>query len=122
MSNSFGYVYLTTNLVIAPLRFGGGIKGKIAQAMRFAVPVVTTTCGAEGFDGAKDFLEIADTSEAFANSVVRVIQDPRRAGKRVLDGLDYIEREFGYRSVSGRLAADIPEVRHLNEGRGVLKQ
>jgi O-antigen biosynthesis protein len=116
------WFYLTTNLVIAPLRFGGGIKGKIAQAMRFAVPVVTTTCGAEGFVGAVDFLEIADTPEDFANSVVRVLRDRRRARKRARKGLEYIEHEFGYTSVSRRLTADFPELRRLHEGRGLLKQ
>jgi GT2 family glycosyltransferase len=116
------WFYLTTNLVIAPLRFGGGIKGKIAQAMLFAVPVVTTTCGAEGFVGARDFLEIADTPEDFANCIIRILRDPRQVGKLVRNGLDYVEREFGYTSVSGRLAADFPELRRLHEGRGLLKQ
>jgi glycosyltransferase involved in cell wall biosynthesis len=116
------WFYMTTNLVIAPLRFGGGMKGKIIEATRFGVPVVTTTCGAEGFAGAKDFLEIADTAEAFADSIIRVLRDPRRTRKRVLRGLDYFEHEFGYGAVSRRLAADIPELRNLDEGRGLLKQ
>jgi GT2 family glycosyltransferase len=116
------WFYLTSSLVIAPLRFGGGMKGKIIEATRFAVPVVTTTCGAEGFAGAKDFLEVADTPKDFANSVIRILRDPRRARKRVLNGLAYVERECGYSSVSERLAADIPELRRLHEGRGLLKQ
>jgi O-antigen biosynthesis protein len=116
------WFYLTTNLVIAPLRFGGGMKGKIIEATRFAVPVVTTTCGAQGFVGAKDFLEIADTPEDFANCIISVLRDPRRARKRVHKGLDYVEREFGYSSVSGRLAADIPELKRLHDGPSLLKQ
>src|SRR5271167_2552071 len=70
------WFYLTTNLVIAPLRFGGGMKGKIIEATRFGVPVVTTACGAGGFVGAEDFLEIADAPEDFANSVVKVLRNP----------------------------------------------
>jgi len=114
------WFYLTTNLVIAPLRFGGGMKGKIIEATRFGAPVVTTTCGAEGFAAAKDFLEIADTPEDFANSVIRVLRDPRAARKRVRKGLDYVEREFGYSAVSARLAADIPELARVRNGLGLL--
>jgi glycosyltransferase involved in cell wall biosynthesis len=98
------------------------MKGKIIEATRFAVPVVTTTCGAQGFVGAKDFLEIADTPEDFANCIISVLRDPRRARKRVHKGLDYVEREFGYSSVSGRLAADIPELKRLHDGPSLLKQ
>jgi GT2 family glycosyltransferase len=115
------WFYMTTNLVIAPLRFGGGMKGKIIEAIRFGLPVVTTTCGAEGFVGAKDFLEIADTAAAFANSIIRIWRDPRRTRKRVLRGLDYCEHQFAYGAVSRRLAADLPELRNLDEGRGLFK-
>jgi glycosyltransferase involved in cell wall biosynthesis len=36
---------------LAPLRFGAGIKGKIADAWSAGVPVVTTPIGAEGMSG-----------------------------------------------------------------------
>lgn len=40
--------YETARVVVAPLRFGGGVKGKIVEALRFGVPVVTTTAGMQG--------------------------------------------------------------------------
>ena len=33
-----------------PLRVGAGVKGKIAAAMSYGVPVVTTSIGAEGME------------------------------------------------------------------------
>lgn len=36
--------------MLAPLRYGAGVKGKIVEAMRFGLPVVTTPIGAEGLD------------------------------------------------------------------------
>ena len=35
-------------LVLAALRYGAGVKGKIVEALRLGVPVVTTSIGAEG--------------------------------------------------------------------------
>lgn len=77
-----GYVpetapYLDSCLIsIAPLRFGGGVKGKVGEAMSYALPVVTTSIGAEGFgvtDG--EHLLICDDSESFANGVIELINN-----------------------------------------------
>jgi glycosyltransferase involved in cell wall biosynthesis len=35
-------------VMLAPLRFGAGLKGKIVDAWKYGVPVVTTTIGGEG--------------------------------------------------------------------------
>jgi GT2 family glycosyltransferase/glycosyltransferase involved in cell wall biosynthesis len=61
---------------IAPLRFGAGVKGKVGEAMSYALPVVTTSIGAEGF-GLTDGLNamIADTPKPFAMAVVRLYSD-----------------------------------------------
>jgi glycosyltransferase involved in cell wall biosynthesis len=36
------------SVLVAPLRYGAGLKGKIALALARGLPVVTTTVGAEG--------------------------------------------------------------------------
>jgi glycosyltransferase involved in cell wall biosynthesis len=69
--------YLNSAAVsVAPLRYGSGMKGKIGEAMAYGLPVVTTTIGAEGMDlrHGVDVL-IADTPEAFAENVARLVQD-----------------------------------------------
>jgi len=35
-------------VMLAPLRFGAGVKGKITDAWREMLPVITTPIGAEG--------------------------------------------------------------------------
>ena len=61
---------------IAPLRYGGGIKGKIAEAMAHGLPVVTTSVGTEGFGlSPGENVLIGDTAEAFAGAVVQLIRD-----------------------------------------------
>jgi glycosyltransferase involved in cell wall biosynthesis len=61
---------------IAPLRFGAGVKGKVGEAMSYALPLVTTSIGAEGFGLVNESSAlIADTPEAFAAAVVRLYSD-----------------------------------------------
>jgi len=41
-------VFQNAKVVLAPLNFGAGIKGKLTEAMSFGTPTVTTTIGSEG--------------------------------------------------------------------------
>jgi glycosyltransferase involved in cell wall biosynthesis len=61
---------------IVPLRIGGGTRLKIFEAMAMAKAVVSTSVGAEGLPVTPDRdLLIADSAEAFAASVVRLMRD-----------------------------------------------
>ncbi len=61
---------------VAPLRYGAGMKGKIAEAMGRGLPVVTTTCGAEGMD-LEDGVQalLGDDPDRLAAALVRVLRD-----------------------------------------------
>ncbi len=41
-------VFENARVLLAPLRFGAGLKGKLVEAMQYACPSVTTSIGAEG--------------------------------------------------------------------------
>ena len=56
---------------LAPLRFGAGIKTKLADAIRFGTASVTTSIGAEGMTGGLDWAgSIANDAQAFADAAV----------------------------------------------------
>jgi len=59
--------------MLAPLRYGAGIKGKIGQAFEYYLPVVTTSIGAEGMKliNGKNAL-IEDTKEEFAQAIIEL--------------------------------------------------
>jgi glycosyltransferase involved in cell wall biosynthesis len=61
---------------VIPLRVGGGTRMKVYEAMAAGVPVVSTSIGVEGLglEAERHFLA-ADTSEAFAEAVIRLILD-----------------------------------------------
>jgi glycosyltransferase involved in cell wall biosynthesis len=61
---------------IVPIWKGGGTRLKILEAMALGTPVVSTTKGAEGLDVQHDeHLLIGDTPQAFADQVVRLVQE-----------------------------------------------
>jgi len=65
--------FISNKMMIAPLRFGAGVKGKIGQAFEYYLPVITTSIGAEGMNlinGENAILE--DTSEGFANAIIEL--------------------------------------------------
>ena len=112
-----GYVPDTTPLLessrvfVAPLRFGAGIKGKIAEAMSYGLPVVTTSIGAEGM-GIRHSTEalIADDPQAFADSVVQLYRQ-RDLWQRIADhAYTHIEKNFTPQIIGERLRATLKEL------------
>ena len=86
-------------LMVAPLRFGAGIKGKLGTSFSFGLPVVATSIAAEGMyltDG-RDVL-IGDDPQAFADAVVRAYTDPE-LWQRLSEG--------GRRIVQERFSPDV---------------
>jgi glycosyltransferase involved in cell wall biosynthesis len=65
-----------TRVMVAPLRYGAGMKGKVTQSLAAGLPVVTTAIGAEGL-GARDGeqLLVADDADGFADAVCRLYRD-----------------------------------------------
>jgi glycosyltransferase involved in cell wall biosynthesis len=89
---------------VAPLRYGAGIKGKIAQSMSFGLPVVTTSIGAEGMgliDG--EHVLIADSPDAFARAVVRLYTDDLLWERMSLNALLHIKSNFSKVVVQAKL-------------------
>ena len=67
------------DVVVVPLRVGGGTRLKIFEAMAVGKAVVSTTVGAEGLDvtHGEDIL-LADDAESFAESVTGLLRDASR--------------------------------------------
>ncbi len=69
-------VFDRCRVFVCPLRFGAGTKGKVSTAMSYGLPVVSTTCGAEGMDLVEgEEVLIADDPAALANACLRLYRD-----------------------------------------------
>ncbi|CAE7550825.1 hypothetical protein AK812_SmicGene28211 [Symbiodinium microadriaticum] len=69
------------HLLVAPLRYGAGVKGKVLEAMQHGLVVVTTPVGVEGIAAPDDFpgyvVETGgEDAEAFAEGIVKALRDP----------------------------------------------
>jgi glycosyltransferase involved in cell wall biosynthesis len=90
---------------IVPIRIGGGTRLKIFEAMAMERPVVSTVIGAEGLpvrDGVDALL--ADTPEAFADSVIRLLLDPALASRIGDAAASAVRAEYGWDRVAARFA------------------
>ncbi len=63
-------------IMVSPLRFGAGIKGKLVEAMQVGTPSITTAIGAEAMHGLLPWNGvITDDTEEFVNAAVSLYQD-----------------------------------------------
>jgi glycosyltransferase involved in cell wall biosynthesis len=64
-------------VVIAPLRFGSGVKIKVLESMALGKAVVTTPIGAEGIEAepGRDFI-VANDAQALASETLRLLANP----------------------------------------------
>ncbi len=71
------------DLLLCPLRVGGGIKVKVIEAIRRAALIVSTSVGAQGIPaGLRSALCVADDADGFAEHVVRLCADPEERDRR----------------------------------------
>jgi glycosyltransferase involved in cell wall biosynthesis len=90
--------------MIAPIRYGGGTKTKIIDGMVCGLPVITTSVGAEGLDIVhRQHALISDTPEAFAQGVVRVLDDPVLARDLASEALRYAKETLSWRTIGADL-------------------
>ena len=71
------------DVVVVPLRIGGGTRLKILEAMAMGKAVVSTALGAEGLEVVpeRDLL-VADGAEALVAQISRLLDDPG-LGRRI---------------------------------------
>ena len=82
-------------VLLAPLRFGAGLKGKLTDAMQCGTPSVTTNIGAEGMcDGISWSGFIADDWEEFARSAVLLYSQKKVWLQAQQNGTDIINNLF----------------------------
>ena len=67
-------LYADTKLVVVPLRYGAGVKGKVVEALYNNCVVVTTDVGAEGIPDADSVMAVTEP-DTFAEDVIKLYKD-----------------------------------------------
>ncbi len=99
-------VIKNAKVLLAPIRFGAGIKGKLTDAMQCGTPSVTTTIGAESMSG--NFAwngKISDNEIDFANAAVELYLNENLWKIAQRNGIEIINNRY-HKSVFGKLFLD----------------
>lgn len=104
-------ILIRCRLSIAPLRYGGGIKGKVGTSLSHGLPCVATPTAAEGMglvDGVN--VMIAENAEAFADAVIAAYQDEDLWTRLSTAGIDLMQQEFSFERGLARLKQLIEDI------------
>ncbi len=88
-------VVSSARVVLAPLRFGAGVKGKLIEAMQCGTPSVTTTIGAESMHGDLPWNGfITDNPQVFVDEAVQLYNDKKLWIEAQYNGLAIINQRY----------------------------
>ena len=93
-------LYARATCAVVPLRFGAGVKGKVLEAIRFGIPVVTTPVGAEGIPNAAAVMDIANNTKSFSDAVIQQITADK---SERINANDWLNQHFSPAQARGAL-------------------
>ncbi|MFY0630233.1 MAG: glycosyltransferase [Flavobacteriaceae bacterium] len=111
-----------SKVLLAPLRFGAGIKGKLTDAMVNGTPSMTTSIGAEGMHGELPWSGcIEDVAEEFVEKTVSLYTDKETWLKAQKNGVEIVNQRYNKEKISKdfltcieKLSSDLKEHRTQN--------
>ncbi len=102
-----GY-YEKCRVATAPLRFGGGMKGKVLESMRHGLPMVTTPVGVQGLSAA-DFLPHSMEAAVLAEEISRLLEDDAQWREVSAASVGFIAGNYSVQAL-WRVLGDLVEV------------
>ena len=92
-------LYEKVRLVVVPLRYGAGVKGKVIEALYYNDPVITTSVGAEGIDNSYNQMLVADEPGDFVEKCVNLYNNKEalKAMSKAAD--DYVRNKHSIEAV-----------------------
>lgn len=106
-------IFNTADLLLAPIRVGGGTSYKILESMACGTPVVTTSLGKEGIDAEKDRdLLVADSPEAIAKATVDVLTSAKEYQRLAENGRKQVAKTYDWPVIAQALEKVYSSVVH----------
>ncbi|MDN3588018.1 glycosyltransferase [Pedobacter aquatilis] len=88
-------------ILLAPIQFGAGVKGKFIDAMQVGTPSVTTTIGAEAMKGTLNWCGIIeDDLEVFIEEAAKLYQDEKAWFRAQKNGVQIINERYANEEIS----------------------
>lgn len=99
-----------SRMLVVPLRFGGGTRLKILEALAQGLPVVTTSIGCEGLNLVHERdLIIVDHPVEFARWIDRLLDDQQLCQRLALQGRRSVERHYDWSQIGDALQHALTE-------------
>lgn len=89
-------LYRQTRVVVCPLRFGAGAKGKLVESLYFGVPAVVTSVAAEGLVEIEGHVLIADEPAEFGALVVELYTNRMMWENLAATAPSYVRTHFSH--------------------------
>jgi glycosyltransferase involved in cell wall biosynthesis len=88
-------IFQNTRVLLAPIPYGAGLKGKLFEAMQHGLPSVTTAMGAEGMYGNLEWSGAIATHESdFINHAIQLYTEENQWKTAQKKGYEIIEKRF----------------------------
>ena len=109
--NAF-YELSQARVLLAPLRFGAGLKGKLLDAAQCGLPAVTTSIGAEGlFESDEQTTAlITDDFETFAQHAIDLYKNEKTWSDLQNNAHEFLEKGFAWPVFSTQLIQRISKI------------
>ncbi len=92
------------DVVVVPIRFGGGTRIKILEAFAHRIPVASTSLGCEGLEAVGErHLLISDDPDGFAADCVRLLTDRGLRGRLVAAAFKLFSERYRWESISSTI-------------------
>lgn len=106
-------VVKNARVVLAPIRFGAGAKGKLLEAMQCGTPSVTTPVGAESMQGNLPWNGLlADDPAAIADAAVRLYQDKNLWLESQQNGIAILEERYAKEKFADAFLSQILDLKN----------
>jgi len=109
--DSVAPLYARSAVSVVPVRAGGGTRLKIAEAMAYGRPVVSTAQGAEGFEAipGRHYL-LADDPLDMAKAVATLLNDRERYARIAKEGRSLVESRYSWTRICDDLYKEYTRV------------
>ncbi|MBM1107099.1 glycosyltransferase family 4 protein [Aurantibacter crassamenti] len=106
-------VISNARILLAPIRFGAGQKGKLLDAMLCGTPSITTTIGAEGMQNDLEWNgQILDDPKAFAYAAIEAYMNQETWMKYQENGQQILIQNFNKNQLEKRLRFKLNQIRN----------
>lgn len=96
-------IFRKADILLAPIRVGGGTSFKILEAMASGIPVITTPIGVEGMAVGENEIVVADNAEKAVLGINRLLGDFKFYKKIQTNARKIIEKEYNWKNIAEKL-------------------